>query len=508
MAAPPDGELPSVAAPPPDHAVVLDGGAAVDSATFAAGTARDDKLLASIEALPAVEPDPAVAAVVERAGRQPSTPAPSIPTHDRPEAVIKVILGLLAVMALAYLGGHRRVIDWEKRLGISQVITAGLPFIVLGIIARLPAVGILNDRVLAEIGPLLRIGLGAIGFVAGFRFEARLLQGLPKGASSVALLSTLLPAAAVAAATAPLLLAFSATSWSDSLRDPVFVRDALILATAGAMTARSTVRWHGPGGGDGLAARIIRIEEVAGVLGLAAVAAFFRARDVDGAWQLPGMVWLLLTLGLGTALGLLFYAVMVATRRKPDFLTVTAGAIAFAAGAAGYLHLSSVAVAFVAGVIIANFPGDFQARLRQMLKRLERPIYLLSLLVIGALWNIGDWRGWVLMPVFMVSRLAGKWLAATLALRHERLPVSALESRSLAISPVGALAIAIVVNAQLLYPGGAIGLVVSAVVGGAMLTEAFVQLTTRRAVRQGSIPEVAQDEDRTAERAYTEDLAP
>lgn len=491
------------------HTLGKDAGSDRDGGALAADDERTTLAdRARIEPLPAVEPDPGIAAVVARADRQTAAPAPSIPPQDRPEAVIKVILGLFALMALAYLGGHRRVLEWEKRLGVSQVITAGLPFVLLGVIARQPTVGILTDRVLAEIGPLLRVGLGAIGFVAGFRFETKSFQGLPKEAASVALLSTLLPAAAVAAATAPLLLAFSPTSWSSSLHDPVFLRDALILATAGAMTARSTVRWHGPGGDNGLAARIIRIEEFAGVLGLAAVAAFFRVRALDGSWQLPGMVWLLLTLGLGTALGLLFYAVMVATRRKPDFLTVTIGAIAFAAGAAGYLYLSSVAVAFVAGVIVANFPGDFQPHLREMLKRLERPIYLLSLLVIGALWDVEDWRGWVLMPVFMVSRLMGKGIAATLAVRQKYLPVSEAERRSLAVSPVGALAIAIVVNAQLLYPGGSIALVVSAVVGGAMLTEAFVQLAARRAIRRGSMPQVAQDDEPSAERAPTEAREP
>jgi hypothetical protein len=49
----------------------------------------------------------------------------------------------------------------------------------------------------------------------------------------------------------------------------------------------------------------------------------------------------------------------------------------------------------------------------------------------------------------------------------------------LTISPIGALAIAIVVNAQLLYPGGSIELIVSAVIGGGILTEVFVQLATR-----------------------------
>jgi Kef-type K+ transport system membrane component KefB len=285
-----------------------------------------------------------------------------------------------------------------------------------------------------------------------------------------------------------LLLAFSDTAWSNSFQNPVFLRDALILATAGAMTARSTVRRLDATGDEGIAARIIRIEELAGVIGLAFVAAFFREHGIEGSWHLPGMVWLLVTLGLGTALGLLFYTMLVATPRGPDFIAVTLGAIAFAAGAAGYLYLSSVAVAFVAGVILANFPGTYQPRLREALKRLERPIYLLALFVIGALWDVDDWRGWVLMPVFMAARLVGKWLAATIAARREHLPVTAQESRSLAVSPIGALAIAIVVNAQLLYPGGSISLVVSAVIGGGVLTEAFVQLATRRSARGTNDP--------------------
>jgi hypothetical protein len=41
------------------------------------------------------------------------------------------------------------------------------------------------------------------------------------------------------------------------------------------------------------------------------------------------------------------------------------------------------------------------------------------------------------------------------------------------------LAIAIVVNAQLLYPGRSISLIASAVIGGAILTEAAVQLVSR-----------------------------
>ncbi len=417
----------------------------------------------------------------------PPVPPEPIASKDRPEAVLRVILGLLALTALAYLGGHKRVIELERKLGISQVITAGLPFLLLGMVARQPAVGVLTDSVLNELRPVLLIGLGSIGFVAGFRFEAKLFQGLPQGTGTIALLSTFLPFAAVALATAPLLVLFSGADWRSSLQDPVFVRDALILATAGASTARSAVRLFDTSDGDSIAARVIRIEELAGVLGLALVAAFFRRQDPAGAWNLPGALWLLVTLGLGTALGLLYYTMLASTRRWPELLVLTLGAIAFAAGSAALLQLSAVAVSFVAGVLLANFPGQYQTPLREMLKRLERPIYLLALFLIGAQWDVGDWRGWALMPVFMVARLAGKAAAAAIAGKSESMPIAANESRTLVLSPIGALAIAIVVDAQLLFPSGSISLVVSAVIGGGVLTEIFVQFASRRRARRARV---------------------
>ena len=45
---------------------------------------------------------------------------------------IKVIGGLVALLVLAYLGGHRSVVRFQERLGISGVITAGLPVHRLG----------------------------------------------------------------------------------------------------------------------------------------------------------------------------------------------------------------------------------------------------------------------------------------------------------------------------------------------------------------------------------------
>lgn len=428
--------------------------------------------------LPPVEPDPAVAPIIE-GDEAPEAPPAAVPAAERPEVVIKTILGLLALVALAYVAAHPVVQRWERELGISQVITAGFPFVVLGMVARRPGVGILSDGILAELSPVLRIGLGWIGFVVGFRFDARTFGTLPSGGARLVVLGTLLPFAFVLAASGAVLVLLTGDPGPGLLRDPVFVRDALILGTAAAMTAMPPQRLA-PTASESALSRVVRAEELAGIAGLALVAALFRPHE-GATWQVPGAAWLLLTLGLGGAVGLLTWMTFQRPHGDRDFVVLALGSVAFAAGLAGYLRLSSLVVAFIAGVLLANFPGAYKERLGATLRRLERPIYLLSLTVIGALWDVSDWRGWLLVPVFALARLAGKWTAVQAISRRGEVDLGAPERRALAVSPMGPLAVAIVVNAQLLYPGGSISLIVSAVLGGAIVTEVLVQLWARRA---------------------------
>lgn len=434
--------------------------------------------------LPPVTPEPAIAPVIDGT----KGPREAIARSERPAAVVWTILGLLAIAVLAYLAGDPRVQHLEERLGVSQVITAGFPFVLLGMIARTETVGILGDDMLAELSPLLRLALGWIGIVVGFRFDARLLGGLPPGTARVVTFATSIPFATVLASTALLLFVTTGLS-SSSLRDPVFLRDALILGTAGTMTAVTATRALGASGET--VQRVLRIEELAGIAGLMIVAAYFRPSGVGVSWQLPGTAWLFLTVGLGISLGVIVYGVLLRARTDAEFTALTLGCVSFVAGLAGYLHLSSVVVAFLVGALLANIPGAPKQRLGRALERLERPIYLLSLVIIGALWDAGDWRGWVLMPVFAASRLGGKWLAVRFGLRGSGLSLPPHARNALVFAPIGPLAVAIAVNAQLLYPGGSISRIVSCVIGGAVLTEIAIQIHARRAARAPADPELA-----------------
>ncbi len=437
----------------------------------------------SLPLLPRAEPEPAIAPIVLGREALEATPPVVLEPKQRSAVVVRTLLGLLALLALAYLGSHARVQAFERRVGISQVITAGFPFVLLGLIARLPAVNILSDSVLAELSPVLRIGLGSIGFVSGFRLRAAATSGTREAGSFVAF-ATLLPFLLVMLTSSVVLLAFSGDSLRAAVFDPVFLRDAFILGTAGAMAAKPSSEALSTSDKASVLPRIIRLEEVVGMIGLAAVTAYFRPPS-DGDWQLPGTGWLLLTAGLGTAMSGITYAVLQRASRGPEFLVLALGAISFTAGMAGYLHLSPLVVGFISGAMLVSFPGNFKERLEVALRRLERPIYRLSLIVIGALWQVEDWRGWALIPVFVGTRFVGKWAGTRLGERYGTFDLRVEERRALSIAPMGPLSIAIVVNAQLLYPGGSIAWIVAAVIGGAIITEIAVQLAGRRGGGRG-----------------------
>ena len=104
-----------------------------------------------------------------------------------------MIGGLVALLVLAYLGGNRRVVRFQERLGISGVITAGFPFVALGAIASLPQIGILNADVLAQLRPVLHFGLGWLGFIIGAQLDIRVLDRVPKGTAYLILVEALGP---------------------------------------------------------------------------------------------------------------------------------------------------------------------------------------------------------------------------------------------------------------------------------------------------------------------------
>jgi Kef-type K+ transport system membrane component KefB len=392
--------------------------------------------------------------------------------------VLGPILGLLGLMALAYLASHPRARRIEKRLGLQSAITSGLPFVAIGLVASSPRVGLLTPEVLQALEPLLDFGLGWLGFALGFKFDLRELDKLERRATAIVALETLGPFLAIALACGAVLLALGQT-WENA----AFLRDGLILATAGAMTSPAACRLvvsTSRGCNRELPPLLGRLDEVGGVIGLAILAAFFRPAAGEQLWHLPGAVWLFLALGLGTAVGMILYVLLRRPLRPPERMAVFLGAVAYAAGLAAFISLSPLAIGFLAGALVTNLPSEHRVPLGETLDRLERPIQLIFLAVVGALWEVADWRGWILMLAFAASRFLGLWAGSWAARADPRGGQDSNWRASLLSSPLSGLAIAVVINGQTLYHSQTVRWAVTAVVGGALVSEVLSQFGRRR----------------------------
>lgn len=428
---------------------------------------------------PEIEPTPEELAAEMLADILPP-PAEPVANEDRPLFAVKVFIGLVGLLALAYLGGHPMVQRLERKLGVSRVVAAGFPFLALGLLAN--RYEILNDDVLSHLRPVLHLALGWIGVVIGMRIELGKLSALPRGAVSIVGIGTGIPLAMIVAGCSAVLVATQALRGGDWW-DLMIVRDALVLGAAGAIAADTETLRFGARRASPEAQRslvqLANLDELAALVGLAFLNAYFRPSGLSVTWQIPSTAWLFVTFGLALMLGLVVYATLRLPSTRTESLALLLGSVAFASGIASTLHLSPLVVCFIVGMLLANFPGDYKRRLVDNLARLEMPIYLVFLLVAGALWR-PTLLGWALMLVLLATRYVGRWAGGRLVWRSidDHLPVDA--RRSLVFAPMGTLPIAVAVNAALLYPDSNLSTILTATIGGAILSEMALALLWRR----------------------------
>ncbi len=474
--APADAGVPEAAAGAADAGVPEDAAEAADAGIPEDAAVPEDAGV-PVDAPAPEEPAPEEleAAAEERAVDAPVVEAPPEGPPASAESTlfaIKLIFGLAALLAIAYIGGHPRMLRLQEQIGIRGVILAGFPFVALGVVASLPVVGILTDDVIPKLRPVLQLGLGWIGFLIGAQLDIRVLDRVPRGSAYLLLVEALAPFCVTALACGAVMLGV----FGLSLDDPAAWRDVVLLGAAAAMTAPRRFRgfanrtWFEGRGADVL---LGQLDEIVGVVGLLFIMAYFRADDAS-TWQLPGTAWLFVAVGLGVVIGVLIFAIIRLPRSNAEFLAIVLGAIAFASGLAGVLRLSPVVVCFIAGVLVTNFPNEQRESVFRILNHLERPIHLLFLMIAGAVWNVSDWRGWALVPLFVACRVLGKWVgvAVTRTGMGGALPAELTGPRALVL-PMSTMAIALVVSVERFRDVG-LSWVVTAVIGGAVVTELLV----------------------------------
>jgi len=424
------------------------------------------------------------------------------------ERLPRIVIGLALALGLAFLLAQPKVKALERRFGFTLILATGLPFLGMGAVFSLKDVGILTPDVLVDLKPAFEFGLGWVGFVIGLHFDVRKLDALPNSLGNVIALESLVPMLTTLGLCGMALIGMG-VPWAKA----DFARDALVLAACAAPSAPISMEvWERRVGTK--AARMIdevtSLDEVTGLALLGVIAILFRPEDTATRWQLPSAAWLLVTLGLGGILGIVTYVVVRGAKSAAEELALLLGAVALSAGIAGYLALSVPVVCAIAGALLANLPMRDLKGLKKTMLDVERPIYLIFLLVVGAAWRPGEWQGWVLAPAFVLARVAGKRLGAIWSKRVGPAELPSAKLLALALAPQSPSSVVVIVSAATLYQGDAPERVrwsLNAVIIGAVLTEVVVRFLERRrrnAAELTPIPPVNQAAQRAPEPSIPE----
>lgn len=357
-----------------------------------------------------------------------------------------ILIGTLGLVFGRFLFLRPRPGSWYERFLLS-----GAGFFLIGAMAGPEGLAVLDDRTLFDLEPFLVLALSWVGLLLGVQLQARHLVRFPGTYFRVALLeggTALLATLVVMGALFALWTPFVATM-DDRWRAALCLGAAAAVSfpPAGGGRDRSRARGGHPAGLLRFAAALDPLVALAGV---ALLFSLWHAADTTPGGSLAAWQWLGVSILGGTLLGGVFLLLLWTTRDQNETSLVVLGMALFSGGIASVYQLSPLVICFVEGVLLGNFAPRLE-RLLMMFLRLERPLYVILLVLAGAMWDFTDPWGYVLTGVFLLVRTGAKRAGAAAALTAVRLPFEVPRRWWLGLVPQGALAVAVAASYLLVH---------------------------------------------------------
>lgn len=389
-----------------------------------------------------------------------------------------VLLVLLAVsFALARL---------VKRYAERFVVLSGVEYVLLGVLLgpQLPP-RLLTVDTMAVIQPLLALLVGLLGFLVGLRSGKEGMSGPSWAVGTLSALGVLLAvggafvwAAELLALPVPensewftfeLYRAFDfrlVLSFADAnLWLGVAVGSAACVASASLVeTTRARLGVEGPHGA--VLSAMAETSQWVGITGVGMALAMARSSTTSLGVGLTE--WALIALSLGGICGVLF-SLFIGRETDPHRVFLAAiGAVTFASGIGNALGVSPLFVNLVAGWTVARTSHHARAVQREM-QRLSHPLFVMTMLLAGAMWVPVSGVLWLLPVGYVVVRVVSRYVFVTAFTQ------ALLEARPRLYNGLwsqGTVAAAIAVSVAQRFPQHA-ATVLSTVLLGSLVSELF-----------------------------------
>jgi Kef-type K+ transport system membrane component KefB len=317
---------------------------------------------------------------------------------------------LILLVVIGYLAA-RFAVDWLAR---HALVVSGAEYLVLGLLLGPLGTGILAEEQLGALTPFFTLALGWMGASVGFRYWLPILTRTPAVLYRLALTQTTCTAVLVGLGSWWIL-------WATGLatRDQAIAPAAVLAAIATASSLQGARVAAKALGHRNLAVRLL--ESAAGIDALVAIAiiSLVLAAGHPAVGVHPreptATEWMVIAMAVGLVGGWLFH-LFLGNERSPNRLFIAmAGAVIVTTGAANYIGMSALLPGLLVGLILVNTTRQ-REQVREMLDRVDRPLYFLMLVCAGALWAPSTEDVFVPVLAFLALRFVGKvgggWMAA------------------------------------------------------------------------------------------------
>lgn len=395
------------------------------------------------------------------------------------------LLAVLVLVVLGILGARFGFRDREAPLGVRLFLSTGTHFLVLGFLLGPHGAGLFDPELLDAFSPVVALGLGWIGFLFGMQFDRESLRAftLRERAASMGQALVAFLVLSAAGVGGYLWLGGSGTAELSLILAAAAV--GCITTPTGLGVVFGSVRASGPA--SRLLSLSTSLDAAVGITALAGVLAWFHPPTVLAGVPLAPVRWFVATLLLGIFFGWLFLSLTREGTGAEELVLFLLGLTLLAAGTGAYFSLSPLFACAAAGAFVANFT-PFRNQAYSVLSEWEKPVYVVFLLLGGALLRF---PGWILLPLvaaYVLLRIVAKLAGGLVAL--PALPADSREPLfGLGLTAQGGISLAMAVSVYHViahaYPGlegvdhffsvVVLGVMVSELVGPPLVRTALVR---------------------------------
>jgi len=389
--------------------------------------------------------------------------------------------GLLILIALL---GARFITKKPGFSSLNYFFFSGFIYIFLGLFLGRSGLNILSQTVLRGLTPLISLGLGWIGFLFGFQLEAKYLQRFPRRYISLSFLQSLFVFLLGGVTFSLVLLRFYPHERTFLIYGMGAALGLLLSLNSPTLMHMASTDIPERGKYYYLARFLVSVSGFWGIVGLALLSSFWHFPFFTSRVLMRGGIFLLLSTVFPILLGLLFHELTKKKASEEQMLVYLLGLVFFVSGAAFYFNLLPLYASMVMGIAFSNLT-KIHEKLYPLLLSTEKPLYIIFLILIGALWEVKfDLNVLVLVVLMVLLRIMGYILPLPFFKFLLNFPLHLSPRFGLSFLSSGGIGIAFAVSLKLAYPLPLIDVFLSVALLGILITELLGPLGLKMSVFQ------------------------